>query len=76
MKSSFGHVMDQITGNSIFDLEDIAMSDEERIALLRTVFEERIIPFTERCLSKLGIIEMFQKGDIYLLPAVREELGV
>ena len=76
MKSSFGHVIDQITGNSIFDLEDVTMSDEERTKRLEATFSDVIVPFTTQTLSKVGIIKMFEEKSIYLTPAVREELGI
>lgn len=50
------------------------MGDEERTQKLESLFQDFIVPFSEKALTKLGINELAEKGEIYLLPAVKEEL--
>ncbi len=50
------------------------MGDEERTQKLESLFQEFIIPFSEKALTMHGINELAEKGEIYLLPAVKREL--
>ena len=50
------------------------MNDEERNTDLIKLFSDFIVPFTDKALLKSGIKELAEKGEITLLPAVREEL--
>lgn len=75
MKSSFGHVIYQITGNPAFDLADMSFSDDKRKVNMEKLFVDFLIPFSERCLSKVEIVKMFKEQKIYLTPAVQKELG-
>lgn len=50
------------------------MADIERI-ILEKLFDDFIIPFTTKALSKEGIKKLAETDQIYLLPAVRKELG-
>ncbi len=50
------------------------MEDKERIEGLAQLFKNKIIPFTDQTLTKAGIVALAEKGDIVLLPAVKEEL--
>ena len=59
--------------NSVFDFDE-PMNDEERNADLIKLFSDFIVPFTDKALLKSGIKELAEKGEITLLPAVREEL--
>lgn len=58
---------------SVFDFDE-PMDDEKRKADLAKLFSDFIVPFTDKALSKSGIIELANKGKITLLPAVQEEL--
>ena len=58
---------------SVFDFDE-PMNDEERNADLIKLFSDFIVPFTDKALLKSGIKELAEKGEITLLPAVREEL--
>lgn len=53
---------------------DTPMDDEKRKEKLEQLFNEFIVPFTDNTLSKSGIKELADKGEIYILPAVKEEL--
>ncbi len=55
------------------DLEQ-QMGDEERRQKLESLFQSFIVPFSEKALTKYGINELAEKGEIHLLPAVKEEL--
>ncbi|MDE3046707.1 MAG: DUF4304 domain-containing protein [Verrucomicrobiota bacterium] len=50
------------------------MEDEERTQKLESLFQNFIVPFSEKALTKHGIYELAEKEEIYLLPAVKEEL--
>lgn len=59
---------------SVFDFDE-PRDDERRKADLAKLFSDFIVPFTDKALSKLGIKELAEKGEITLLPAVKEELA-
>jgi len=73
IKSSMGHITNQIRDKDILDFTE-PMGDNIRIDGLKELFQKHIVPFTDKALSKSGIKEMEAKGEIYLLPAVKEEL--
>jgi len=50
------------------------MEDEERKQKLESLFKDFLIPFSEKVLTIHGIKDLAKKGEIYLLPAVKEEL--
>lgn len=54
---------------------DEPMEDESRKGRLEKLFSEFIVPFTDKALSKSGIKELAEKGIVFLLPAVEEQLG-
>ena len=51
------------------------MDDDKRKEKLEQLFSEFIVPFSDKALSKSGIRELAEKGEITLLPAVKEELA-
>lgn len=59
---------------SVFDFDE-PMNDEKRKADLAKLFRDFIVPFTDKALSKSGIRELADKGEITLLPAVKDELA-
>lgn len=59
--------------NSLFDLS-LLMDDATRNQELARLFNEFLIPFVNNALSRSGIKEMDAKGEISLLPAVKESL--
>jgi hypothetical protein len=75
MKSSMGHVNSNETKEykNILDFDEL-MDDNVRIDGLKELFRKHIVPFTDKTLSTSGIKELEAKGEIYLLPAVKEEL--
>lgn len=56
------------------DLE-LTLADEDRKKNLEKMFNDFIIPFTTKALTKEGIKELANTDQICLLPAVRKELG-
>ena len=74
IKSSMGHITSQIRDKEILDLDE-SINDEKRKADLAKLFSDFIVPFTDKALSKSGIRELAEKGEITLLPAVKEELA-
>ena len=73
IKSSMGHVTNQIRDKAILDFDE-PMDDEKRKAQLEKLFREFIVPFTDKALSKSGIRELAEKGEVFLLPAVKQQL--
>lgn len=55
------------------DLE-ILMDLKEREQKLHSLFKDFLVPFSEKALTQQGIYELAEKGEIHLLPAVKEEL--
>lgn len=59
----------------LFDLEK-QMDDSERFKNLEVLFSTNIHRLVENALSRDGLIELYKTGDIFLLPAIKTELGV
>lgn len=57
----------------IFDLSN-SLNDLKRLEKLEDFFKDFIVPFTEKGLTKRGILKLAADGVIYLLPAVKDEL--
>ena len=53
---------------------DAAMEDAKRKERLENLFNEFIVPFTSKALTRLGIKELAEQDKVFLLPAVKEEL--
>ena len=77
MKHDIAHIM---LGPSqeyvdLFDLEK-EVKDTQRIENLGRLFSNEINRLTEKALTREGIIELHKKDDLFLLPAVKQELGL
>jgi len=59
---------------NVFIFDDVQMTDEERISNTKKLFNEFIVPFTNKALLRSGIKELAEEGKIILLPAVKKEL--
>jgi hypothetical protein len=59
----------------IFNLEN-NIDDVSRKVKLESFFTSFLNPFTEKGLTKQGIKELIQQGELALLPAVKSELGL
>jgi hypothetical protein len=57
----------------VFDF-DKQIDDDLRKGKLEELFKKFIVPFTEKALTIKGIKELAQKEEIFLLPAVKEEI--
>lgn len=53
---------------------DMLMDDSNRKNRLEELFKEFIKPFTDKALTRKGLIELESQGRIFLLPTVKEEL--
>jgi len=75
IKSSLGHINTNETEayRNIFDF-DRALDDSLRIDKLKELFKNHIVPFTTKTSTRLGIKELESSGQIFILPAVKEEL--
>lgn len=71
-----GHVPTNETPEykAAFDFDE-TMDDDIRKERLEEVFQNHIIPFTNKTLSRSGIKELADKGEVFLLPSVKEELA-
>lgn len=59
--------------NDILNLE-LQIENETRINHIECLFDEFVIPYSLKCSSLGGIIEMANQESLYLLPAIREEI--
>ncbi len=57
------------------DLENI-LEPCERLSRLECLFTEYLVPFTEKAMTKEGIRELHEKEELFLLPAIKKELGI
>lgn len=53
---------------------DSGLSYDERKAAIQALFSNFLVPFASEALSRAGIFSLAERGEIYLLPAVRKEL--
>jgi len=61
--------------NSTFNLDD-PITDEQRKDDLEKILDTIIMPFVNQTSTRSGILELASQNKIFLLPAVKEELGV
>lgn len=54
---------------------DVPISDVKRKKRLEDLFKEFIVPFIDKALSREGLRELAQQEEIFLLPAVKQQLG-
>lgn len=73
IKSPMGHITNQISEISVLDFEK-PIEDYIRKDKLENLFLQTINPFTDKVLSISGIKELVNKGDIFLLSAIIDEL--
>jgi|LauGreDrversion4_2_1035121.scaffolds.fasta_scaffold326721_1 hypothetical protein len=75
IKSSMGHVTTNETSNytAVLDINE-PMDDSVRKELLGELYQNHIVPLTDRALTRNGIKELAKNGEIFLLPAVKREL--
>ncbi|WP_228450865.1 DUF4304 domain-containing protein [Chryseolinea soli] len=60
--------------SSVLDI-DPAENDSMRKDKLEKMFLEFLVPFADKALSKSGIVELAEKAEIYLPPAVKAWLS-
>ena len=58
-----------------FLILDQRMDDSVRKKGLEALFNNFLVPFTDKALTKKGLNELAKKGEIYLTPAIMEELS-
>jgi hypothetical protein len=77
VKKDVGHIRngEPQEYKDVFDF-DRQVEDLKRKERLEKLFQNHIVPFTDKALSRLGIRELANKGEILLLPAVKQELEV
>jgi hypothetical protein len=54
---------------------DTSIDDLMREQKLESLFNEFLVPFTHKALTRVGIKELATEQKIFLLPAVKEQLG-
>ena len=59
----------------IFDFDNF-MEDSLRIQKLENLFTDYIVPTTERVLTQETLKEFIREEEIFVLPAVKKELGL
>lgn len=55
---------------------EIQIDDEQRKQDIKKMFDEFLTPFCEKTSSKEGIKILYKKGDLFILPSVKGELGI
>jgi hypothetical protein len=55
---------------------DVSLEESDRKEGLRKMFSEFITPFSNKTNTKEGIKELHKKGELFILPAVKEELSI
>jgi hypothetical protein len=61
--------------DDLFDLEK-EIKERERVERLGELFSNVINQMTDKALTRNGIIELHKRNDLFLLPAVKKELGL
>ncbi|MDX2278013.1 MAG: DUF4304 domain-containing protein [Saprospiraceae bacterium] len=76
IKSSMGHVNSSETKEykNVFDFDE-PMEDNLRKKRLLELFENHIVPFTDKTSSRSGIRALSENGEIILLPSIKEGLS-
>lgn len=64
-----------VTYNNVFDLESSLNPNERKDALIR-MFDEYLSPLSAKACCRDGIITLNRTGELYILPAVKKELGI
>jgi hypothetical protein len=59
----------------IFDFDNY-MDENKRKEKLIILFEKFLVPITNSALTKDGIKKLYDKEELFLLPAVKKELGI
>ena len=54
---------------------DLQVKNEQRMERLEKLFNDFIVPYTDKTLTRAGIRELAENG-LFLLPAVKKELGI
>ncbi len=77
IKHGFAHVHGGVLPNDNYLLDlDNPIDDLTRFNKLADIFANYLNPFTDKALSRNGIIDLYCKNEISLLPAVKNELGL
>ena len=76
VRSTMGHVNSSAMKDykNIFDFDE-SIEDAMRKERLEELFKKYIVPFTDKALSKSGIRELADQGEIILLPTIKSELA-
>jgi len=77
VKRDIGDIFERQPGKyrDVLDLDN-PMCDSNRKRVIGELFKEFIVPFSNLTLTRKSIIEMYQRKELYILPAVRKELGI
>lgn len=72
---STGHVNSDETKEfkDVFDLEN-TVEDKIRYERIILLFKSHIVPFTNKTLVKSNILKLSENGEMFILPAVKDEL--
>jgi len=61
--------------SNLLNLDD-PLADNERKEGLKKMFNDFIVPFSNKANTKEGIKKFYKNEELFILPAVKEELGV
>lgn len=77
VKNEVGHIRsgEPKEYRQLFNLDSV-MEASKRKEKLETLFSTHIVPFIDKTLTRRGIISMYQNEELFLLPAIKSELGL
>jgi Domain of unknown function (DUF4304) len=77
VKKDPGHYFTRqpVNFRDVLDLDN-SLSEVQRKERLIHLFDDYIVPFTNKTLTKAGIKKLEEQTEIRLLPAVKEALGI
>ncbi len=77
IKTDIGNIFLRQPDNysNLLDL-DTPLEDSDRKEGLRKLFGDFIVPFSNKTSSKKGVRELHEHEGLFILPAVKEELGI
>ncbi len=77
VKTDVGNVDERMPNNYSHLLNlDIPLENDVRMDGLRKMFANFVVPFCNKTSTRQGIIELNQKDELFIFPAVKKELGI
>jgi hypothetical protein len=77
VKAPMGHVNsgEPLKYKKLFDL-DSQIDTRKREKILHELFDKHIVPFMSKAMTAAGVKTLQDKGGLYILPAIKDELNI